>query len=264
MRPISAVTQSARWNLIGQTLREWNLSIYSSFTRSSSGFTSFSSHTVSIRTPYPPFYLPPDLLSVFARPIQGHKAHRTYKDYTRECEQAIYFVWSTTDLRARGQSPFLPVQRQISSSPAHGKYSHKDKKQIRSVHPSLFLYAIITNRSHCAIHFKATKPCIFSTSTILLCFSQTPSKLWGYTEADLSRHIVLSFKKENGGKQEEKLDWNELWTHWNCCIKLHFPADLWRRVWGPPLNCKWVLEGSPENIQHFTKCILGLSALMCA
>ncbi len=118
--------------------------------------------------PYPPFYLPPNLLSVFARPIQGHKAHRTYKDYTRECERAIYFVWSTTDLRARGQSPFLPVQRQISSSPAHGKYSHKDKKQIRSVHPSLFLSAIITNRSHCAIHFKATKPCVFSTSTILL------------------------------------------------------------------------------------------------
>lgn len=32
------------------------------------------------------------ILSIFPRPIQGHKAPRTYKDYTRECERAIYFV----------------------------------------------------------------------------------------------------------------------------------------------------------------------------
>lgn len=135
--------------------------------------------------PYPPFCLPPNLLSVFPRPIQGHRAHRTYKDYTRECERAIYFVWSPTDLWARGQSPFLYVQRQISSSPAHGIDNHKDKKQIRSVHPSRFLYSIITNRSHSAIHFKATKPCVFSTSTICL-FLTDASKLRGYTEVDLS------------------------------------------------------------------------------
>ncbi len=127
---------------------------------------------------------------------------------------------------------FFPVQRQISSSLAHGKDSLKDKKQIRSSHPSLFLYAIITNRSHGAIHFKATKPCVFSTSAILLCFSQTPSKLWGYTEADISHHVMLSFKKQNGGKQGEEIGLK--WTHWNCCIKLHFPADLWRSEihWG--------------------------------
>lgn len=142
-----------------------SVNIYRQFTRSSSGFASFSSHTVSICTSLPPILSAPlpisCILSIFPRPIQGHKAPRTYKDYTRECERAIYFVWSTTDLWARGQSPFLYVLRQISSSPAHGKDNHKDKNQIRSVHPSLFLYSIITNRSHGAIHFKATKPCVF-------------------------------------------------------------------------------------------------------
>lgn len=181
------MTQSARSNLIGQRPGEWKLSIYIvHITRSSSGFASFSSHTVSVRTSLPPFPAPlpiSSILSVFPRPIQGHKAHRTYKDYTRECEWAIYFLRSTTDLWAWGQSPFLCIQRQISSSSAHGKDNHKDKNQIRSVNPSLFLYSIITNRSHGAIHFKATKPCVF----FRLCFSQSPSKLWGYTEAFFQR-----------------------------------------------------------------------------
>lgn len=163
-------TQSARSNLIGQRPGEWKLSIYIvHITRSSSGFASFSSHTVSIRTSLPPFPAPlpiSSILPVFPRPTQGHKAHRTYKDYTRECERAIYFLRSTTDLWAWGQSPFLCKQRQISSSPAHGKDNHKDKNQIRSVNPSLLLDSIITNRSHGAIHFKATKPCVFFPASV--------------------------------------------------------------------------------------------------
>lgn len=73
-----------------------SVNIYRQFTRSPSGFASFSSHTLSNCTSLPPILSAPlpisCILSIFPRPIQGHKAPRTYKDYTRECERAIYFV----------------------------------------------------------------------------------------------------------------------------------------------------------------------------